>query len=308
MDEVTIWSNAARMKGDLYRPPNFDDGQLRPAIVCCHGWAHPLKHSVAETGFPQAMAAAGYFVLAFDYRGWGASDGIPSVREALPSGATSVAGPVEIVREVFDPLDWALDIRHALDFMEGERGVDGARMGLAGWSLGGGMVVWMAASDPRVRCVVGHAGAYDYRGEAPERGHFFPMWTPEQMHKAAIQRARGERDPGPVALDLRLWPAAAPFYREDGQAYRVSPDVRFFGPIALADRVEVPVLLIDAEREWIWDIHEHGERTAKAISAAGRAPAKYEVIPEIEHLGIYEPTSGATERARAWFDQHLKPS
>ena len=306
MDEVTIWSNGARMKGDLYRPPNFGDGQRRPAIVCCHGWAHPLKHSVAETGFPQAMSAAGYFVLAFDYRGWGASDGIPYVHDALPAGATSVAGPVEIRREVFDPLDWALDIRHAIDFMQGEPGVDRERIGLAGWSLGGGMVVWMAATDPRVKCVVGHAGAYDYRGEAPEAGHFFPMWTAEQMHEAAIERARGEREPGPVTLDLRQRPASAPFYREEGQAYRVNPDVRFVGPITMAGAIAVPVLIIDAEREWIWDIHQHGEATAKAIAAAGRAPAEYQVIPEIEHLGIYEPTSGATGRAQAWFDRHLK--
>ncbi|MFN0147267.1 MAG: alpha/beta hydrolase [Dehalococcoidia bacterium] len=306
MDEVTIWSNGTRMKGDLYRPAGHLDGKLRPAIVCCHGWAHPLKHSLAETGFPQAMAAAGYFVLAFDYRGWGASDGVPFVAEELAGGATKSASPAAIIREVFDPLDWALDIRHAIDFIEGEAGVDRDRIGLAGWSLGGGMVVYVAANDARVKCVVGHAGAYDYRGEPSERNHFFPMWSEEQMHEAAIQRARGEREPGPVAIDLRDRPASAPAYRPEGQqAYRVNPDVRFFGPIAWADRVDVPVLVIDAEKEWIWDIREHGERLAAAIGEHGRAPAEYRVLPGLEHLDIYKPSSGATEIARGWFDKHL---
>jgi dipeptidyl aminopeptidase/acylaminoacyl peptidase len=307
MDEVTIWSIGVRMKGDLYRPPGYDDGALRPAIVCCHGWAHPLKHSVAETGFPQAMSAAGYFVLAFDYRGWGASDGIPFVREPLAPGATSSSGPAELVREVLDPVEWALDIRHAIDFMEGERGVDRERIGLAGWSLGGGMAVWMAANDPRVRCVVGHAGAYDYRGEQPERNHFFPMWSPGQMHEEAIRRARGARDPGPVAIDLRQWPAAAPSYRPEGQqAYRVSPDVRFFHPSGEASRVHAPVLITDVEKEWIWHIHDHGERAAAAIREAGNVTVEYTVLPGLEHLDVYRPESGATTLARAWFDEHLR--
>ncbi|OAI39208.1 hypothetical protein AYO38_01710 [bacterium SCGC AG-212-C10] len=306
MEEVTIWSDGVRMKGDLYRPPTHDDGSLRPAIVCCHGWAHPLKHSLAATGFPQAMAAAGYFVLAFDYRGWGASDGIPIVHADLAAGAIMSPGPAEIVREVLDPLDWALDIGHAIDFMEGESGVDRNRIGLAGWSLGGGMVVYMAANDPRVKCVVGHAGAYDYRGENPESNHFFPMWSPEIMHQAAIQRARGERAAGPVQLDLRDWPAAAPSYRPEGQqAYRVNPDVRFFGPIGQAERVHAPVLIIDVQKEWIWDIHEHGERTAAAIRDAGNVPVEYTVLPGLEHLDVYKPDSGANELAQRWFDKHL---
>ncbi len=293
MDEVTIWSNGTRMAGDLYRPSDYADGELRPAIVCCHGWSRPLKHHLAETGFPQALSAAGYFVLAFDYRGWGASDGTPFVRDAGDE-ATAADAPVEVIREVFDPLEWALDIRHAIDFIEGEPGVDPDRIGLAGWSLGGGMVVWMAANDPRVKCVVGSAGAHDFRGEEPEPQHRFPMWSRDQMRRAAIERARGDGDPRPVALD-----------RGEGQVRLVSPDVRFFAPIAWADQVDVPVLLIDAEHEALWDIREHAGRAYEVIRAAGRAPVKYHVIPGIDHMGIYDPSSGVADLARAWFDRHL---
>lgn len=296
MDEVTIWSNGNRMAGDLYRPPGHADGDLRPAIVCCHGWSRPLKHHLAESGFPQALSAAGYFVLAFDYRGWGASDGTPFLPEAGVE-ATAVDGPVEIVREVLDPFEWAADIRHVIDFIEGEPGVDPDRIGLAGWSLGGGMVVWTAANDARVRCVVGIAGAHDFRGEEPPRQHVFPMWSPDEMRQIAIDRARGDRDPGPFTFD-----------GADGRPRRVSPDVRFFAPLEWAERLDVPTLLIDAEHEALWDPREHAARAYERIKAAGRALVEYRVVPGVDHMGIYDPSSGATEQAWAWFDRYLAKS
>jgi dienelactone hydrolase len=290
MEEVSIWSDGTRMAGDLYRPADHMDGSLRPAIVCCHGWSRPLKHHLAETGFPQALSAAGYFVLAFDYRGWGASDGMPF----FPDSKIAATGPVEIVREVLDPFQWALDIRHAIDFIEGEPGVDPDRIGLAGWSLGGGMVVWMAAHDERVKCVVGTAGAHDFRGQEPPRQHVFPMWSRDEMRRAAIERARSDRDRGPFTFD-----------GADGRPRRVSPDVRFFAPIDCAEQVDVPVLFIDAGQEAMWDIREHAARAYERSQAAGRAPVEYRVLPGIDHMGIYEPSSGATELARSWFDRHL---
>ena len=57
--------------------------------------------------------------------------------------------PVRIVCQVFDPVEWATDIQHALDFVEGEPGVDTERIGLWGSSLGGGLVIWTAVHDPR---------------------------------------------------------------------------------------------------------------------------------------------------------------
>lgn len=298
MVEVVISSNGTRMRGDLYRPPDAGDGRLRPAVVCCHGWAHPLREAVAKTGFPQAMAAQGYFVLVFDYRGWGSSDGIPLLRDG--------EGVPEIVREVLDPHAWAADIRHAIDFIEGEPGVDPGRIGLAGWSLGGGMAVWTAAHDPRVKCVVAHAGAYDYRGQPADGTQFFPMWTRETLDRASTEQARGARPAGPVVIDFREWPPAAPAYRKGMQVYQVDPAVRHFAPIAFADRVTAPVMIIDAEREALWDIHRQGEATAKAVAAAGRVATEYHVIPGIDHLGIYDPASGATELALGWYGQHLK--
>ena len=62
MKSVTIWSKGTRMAGDLYPPVNLQPGQKYPVVVCCHGWSAPLKNVVRDTGLPDKLAAAGFFV------------------------------------------------------------------------------------------------------------------------------------------------------------------------------------------------------------------------------------------------------
>lgn len=68
---VDIWSEGTRMAGDLYRPAQADNQRL-PAIIMSHGWGG-TKAGLARNAI--RFAADGFVVLAFDYRGWGESDG-----------------------------------------------------------------------------------------------------------------------------------------------------------------------------------------------------------------------------------------
>ncbi len=91
-----------------------------------HGWG-----GTAALLRPQALdfAGAGYFVIAFDYRGWGASDArviLASPAPATRSGPRFTAEVIE-VREVVDPLDQATDIFNAIHWAMGEPMVDTAR-------------------------------------------------------------------------------------------------------------------------------------------------------------------------------------
>ena len=67
---VDIWSKGTRMAGDLYRPARTDD--RLPAIIMSHGWGGT---KAGLTRNAMRLAAGGYVVLAFDYCGWGESDG-----------------------------------------------------------------------------------------------------------------------------------------------------------------------------------------------------------------------------------------
>ena len=294
MKSVTFWSEGTRLAGDLYFPGDFDPGHKHPAVVLCHGWGGTKAH-LASTVLPQRIADAGYVVLAFDYRGWGESEAKVVVLDPLPKERSEAIVRVQVIREVVDPFDEAWDIRHALDFMEGEPGVDPESIGLWGSSYGGGLVVWMAAHDERVKCAVSQVAPQDSRSLGLPQAGPSPR---EAMHRLAIQQARGEAEPVPQLAEgtpgLRGTPHAAKMY--------------YFAPIEFAEQIAVPVLLIDAEHEELFDRHEHSEALYKRMAAAGRAPVRYEVIPGIPHYAIYsEKVEESARLAIEWFDTYLRP-
>ena len=104
----------------------------RPCVVMAHGLAG-TKDSGLES-FAGALAAAGLDVLAFDYRGFGASDGTP--RQTV-----SMTGQLD-------------DYRAALVAAAALPGVDPKRLVLWGVSLAGGHVLAVAAGRDDVAAVV----------------------------------------------------------------------------------------------------------------------------------------------------------
>ena len=294
MKSVTFWSEGTRLAGDLYSPADLLPGEMRPAVVLCHGWGGTKDH-LAGTGLPQRIADAGYIVLAFDYRGWGESDGKLVALDPLPKERVEATVRVRVIREVVDPFDEVWDIHHALDFIEGEPGVDPQRIGLWGSSYGGGLVVWMAAHDDRVRCVVSQVAPQDSRALGLPQTGASPR---EAMRRLAIQQARGETEPVPQSGDatqgLRGTPHLAKMY--------------YFAPIEFAEQITVPVLLIDAEHEELFDRHQHSEALYNRMAAVERAPVRYEVVPAISHYAIYaEKAEESARLAIEWFDAHLGP-
>jgi dienelactone hydrolase len=266
-------------------------------VVCCHGWTAPLKNVVRDTGLPEKLAAAGFFVLAFDYRGWGESDGMVVANGPLPQAEGDVTMPVRIVRQVFDPVEWVTDIQHAIDFVEGEPGVDPERIGLWGSSLGGGLAVCVAVHDPRVKCVFSQVGGHDYRGSDGFGETFFPIWTRQDMRERAIEQARSPSYPLPQPEGPgRRWPGP------------VDAGVRYFAPIDFASQIKVPILVLDAEGEHFWDIQKHGVEAFKRIKASSPAPAEYRTVPGM-HPEIYRENSAvASDMAVDWFSRHMASS
>ncbi|HXH23053.1 MAG TPA: alpha/beta fold hydrolase [Dehalococcoidia bacterium] len=294
MRPVEFWSEGTLLRGDIFEPPGLAADGRRPGIVLCHGWGGTKQH-LHSIGLPQRLAEAGFVVLAFDYRGWGESESRVVVLEPLPKEKTEASARVRVIREVVDPFDEAWDIRHAIDFLQGEPSVDPARIGLWGSSYGGGLVVWLAAHDDRVRCVVSQVAVQDSRALAASRMHSFPR-AREEMRALASAQARGEAEPIPQSIDatrgLRGTPHSAKMY--------------YFAPVELAERITVPVLLIDAEHEELWDRTQHSKLLYERLRAAGRTDAEYVVIPGITHYAVYgDKCREVTELAVQWFQRHL---
>ena len=145
-DQVTFISEGVELDGWHFTGAGsaFDGPDGRPVVVMAHGLGG-TKDSGLEP-FATGLAEAGLDVLAFDYRGFGASGGTPRQR-------ASMTGQVE-------------DYRAALAAAARLPGVDPGRLVLWGVSLAGGHVLAAAAGRDDVAAVVALTPLVDGRAAA----------------------------------------------------------------------------------------------------------------------------------------------
>lgn len=124
---LPFFSEGLRLDADLHLP---DGPGPHPVVVAASGF-QGLKVIHPER-FARALTPLGYAVLAFDYRGFGESEG---------------------ERGRLVPQEWAQDVRSAVDRLTAVDTLDQDRVFLLGWGLGGGVVVVAAADDPRASAV-----------------------------------------------------------------------------------------------------------------------------------------------------------
>ena len=140
MKSVTIRNSdmAWDIAADLYFPPDFDDARRYPAIIS----AHPIgscKEQTSGNVYGEALAAAGFVVIAFDASFQGASGGEP--------------------RFIEDPTLRVEDFRHVADYLVTLPYVDADRIGVLGICGGGGYSINAAMTERRIRAVGTVTGA-----------------------------------------------------------------------------------------------------------------------------------------------------
>jgi dienelactone hydrolase len=283
--KATIISEGTRVAAELFALES-NAAKALPTIIMCHGWG-----GVAAQLRPDAVAfaRAGYFVVTFDWRGWGASEG--RVVLTKPAAGTKPGQPftaeVKEIREIVDPLDQTTDLLNVIHWVQGEKQCDTKRIGLWGTSYSGGHVVYAAARDSRVKATVSQVPALDSRWVllGPDR---------KQTLDEATKRARGEigyPEAGVVAVgNLRGAP--------------IRERLMHYAPVEDADKAPgCAMLFILAEKEELFDNRDHG---IKAHERA-KGPKKLVTIPKITHYGIYlAAREQAQKLAIEWYDAHLK--
>ncbi len=289
---VTIWSDGTKMAGDLYLPRDRKPDTKLPAVVFCSGTGGTKKGSPRQLG--PIFAQAGYAFFAFDYRGWGESES--QIFVTGPASQPDEKGEITVkgkpVRWQMNLADQTFDIRCAIAFLAGEQGVDPERIGVMGSSYGGGLATWIAANEPRVKCAAAQVpGMGGMRSDAARKSAF----------ELQTKQARGETEPIPFETGKLGGKMAA--YAN----MRVNPAKNIgFNVIEAAEKIRVPMIIIDAEKEELMDIRENGQKVADVLKAKG-VPVEYHVIPGISHYGVYrEAFDQVTKLEIAWFDKHLK--
>lgn len=281
--KVDIFSEGARMTGYVFTKKSTARDAKLPTIIMAHGWGGAqagLRLDAVE------FAQDGYFVLTFDYRGWGESDSRVVLTQPAPDAKqVTFTAPVRAIREVVDPLDMAADWQNAIHWVHGEPQVDVNRIGLWGSSMGGSYVVYAAAHDPRVKAVHSQVTG----------GLKGSLWTQrEPTFREATQRARGEIGyPEPSA---QVYPGL--------RGAPISSRFAHYNPLDDINDVDtVAYQFVLSEHEQYLNNDEHAIAAYKAY----RGPKNLVIIPKINHYDIYGSARVESHRlAREWFGKYLK--
>lgn len=281
---ATIISDGVRLHGEVFTPKGVAAGTKLPAVVMAHGWggvAALLRNDAAD------IARAGYFVLVFDYRGWGESGSnvvlVDPEPVYTPGQAAAFTAKVQPLREYVNPLEQAEDWFSAIDWIMGEPQVDPNRVGVRGSSYSGGHVVHVAANDSRIKAVVSQVAGMDSRPRAGMEG---------PGRETATKMARGEVGYPPPRFQAVAGLTGSPIGHK-GERY---------APVVDAARVTTPTLIILAESE-----EYGGNGVAEEAFKALKGPKELRIIPGITHYAVYSTHRGeVVQMAVDWFNKYLK--
>ena len=291
---VTFHSEGFRLVGDLYRPGDLRSGdEERAGIVLCHGYTGVKDLYLPDNA--RVLAEAGYVVLAFDYKGWGESEG-PRARLA--------------------PYSRVADVQAALTFLGAQSGVDERRLGIYGTSYGGATVVWTGAIDRRVWCIVSVVGIG--HGERWMRSVRRPDEWFDLLERSAADRVKrtmdGESelvDRSEVLLpDRQSAELAAAARRNVPSALDTLPleyvdETLGFHPEWVVDKIAPrPVLFITTDDDRLVPPEE-----SQALYDRAGEPKKLVVLEGYGHYEVYtDPAfTEVMDETLAWFREHLPP-
>ena len=133
--EVEFYSEGFKLCGDVYVPDDLAPGEKRAAVLLCHGYTGVKDLYLPDNA--RVLNSAGYVAMAFDYKGWGDSEG---------------------TRSRLAPYSRVVDVQAAMTFLGLQPEVDAQRIGIYGTSYGGATVSWVGAVDQRAKCIVSVVG------------------------------------------------------------------------------------------------------------------------------------------------------
>lgn len=265
---VSFASAGITLRGTLHMP----DGAAgpRPAVIQCHGFGG----SSSGAGHPElarALERAGYVVLRFDFRGCGTSDG--------------ERGRVICIEEVED-------LRNAITFVQTQNGVDREKIGVIGASLGGAVVLYVAATDPRVRvCAANGAvanGERRFRYQYPDEA----VWQRflQRLEEAKRYRKETGRSMMINRFDIVHIPEKSRAGLPPGATMEFPAETAIsmleFNPESVVARIAPRPLLL---------IHPRGDEVvpkseSEHLAAAAGKPCELHIIETTNHFGSGDPT------------------
>lgn len=262
----------------LYPPANRDFANQAgmPCVVMAHGFGGTRDAGLEP--YAEKFAAAGFYVLLFDYRHFGASEG-------RPRQLVSVSRQLQ---------DWAAAIAHARSL----EGVDPKRIALWGSSFSGGHVVVAGARDGQVAAIsaqgammdgfatllnviryagIGRALALTWAGLLD----LIRSWLALEPHRIPIIAPEGQFAVMSSAGAYEGYAALTPASWINEVCARFALTLALYRPIACAAELPCPLLVLICEQDNIVP-------PEAATKTAQRAGERAEVRRyDVNHFDIY---------------------
>ena len=288
---VEFYSEGFKLVGDVYVPDGLPSGELRAAVLLCHGYTGVKDLYLPDNA--KTLNDAGYVVMTFDYKGWGESEG---------------------TRSRLAPYSRVADVQAAMTYLSIQPEADADRIGLYGTSYGGATVSWTAAIDQRAKCIVsvvgiGHGARWMSRVRRVDEWVDLRERSKEDREKRATT---GESDY--VARSEILLPdrqsaeLAAAARRLNPAAVGTIPmeyvdDTIGFNPEWIVDKISPrPILFITSEDDRLV-LPEESEQ----LYAHAGEPKKLVVLKGYGHYEVYsEPAfSEVMGETLEWYGEYL---
>jgi dipeptidyl aminopeptidase/acylaminoacyl peptidase len=286
---VEFFSEGERISA-LWRAPEANGAPLR-AIVQGPGWLG-LKDAKLYVRYHEALVAAGFGVLVFDYRGFGDSGGPP----------------------LLSPARQLQDLINAVTYVGMRDDVDADAIGVFGTGgTGGGNAVLLAGADPRVKAAVSQVPVAD--GE--DWLHRMRSESDWLAFLAALEADRRERVlRGSGRLVHPREEIMVPTAERRSTTVKSDVDGRIPTAVSLAAADEILAYRpIDAARELttpLLVIGVEGDATtptdhAVALYKAARGPRRLVMQRHTTHYAAYDRYwTTVTPLIVEWFDQHVR--
>ena len=285
------------LAGTLHLPEESDAGHPRPGVILAHGMANDRDEAGQHDFLARRLEAAGYVVLRFDFHGCGES----GMRGRMFIGS-----------------EWPQDLQAAITYLQQRSEVDANRIAAVGSSWGGGVTIYAAAADRRIRCAVSLGAPAN--GERWLRDQWTTVFGEEgwQGFLAQVNADRARVAAGELSRTVRLIGGFIPVPVDQIQFYdnflaehaaivanvplEIAPDILSFAPETVVQNISpTPLLIVHGTADPVVDYHH--------------AEAYYERAGEPKNLcliegGVHQLLSGDTAEEAAgivitWLDRHL---
>lgn len=260
VEEITYTTHDGQQaQGWLLRPPDFDPGATYPLAVYIHGGPHVMWGPGFQTMWHewQVAAARGYVVFFCNPRG---SEGYGERwRDAIHANWGVADAP---------------DILAGIDAVLARGNIDPQRIGVAGGSYGGYMVVWLIAHCDRFACAVAARGVYNLLSE----------YSTSDAHELI----EFEFDGYPWDMQEKLWRHS---------------------PLAHAHNISTPLRILHSEHDYRVPISEAEQlfailRRRRQVVELVRYPREGH---ELTRTGEPRHRVDHMQRTLEWFDRYCKP-